>query len=104
MSNDIVKTVGKLPVISAEAYAHVGRYAGGVVMAVFEQLGGVTRMASWADENPTDFYTKLFPKMISRSAQLEVTGSISLDDAITRLESGDIVEAEYVEVEKEWDL
>ena len=104
MSNDIVKAVNKLPAISADQYSHVGRYAGGVVMAVFEQLGGVRRMASWADENPTDFYTKLFPKMISRSAQLEVSGTVSLDDAITRLESGDIVDADYVEVEKEWDL
>lgn len=104
MASDIVKAVNRLPVISADQYAHVGRYAGGVVMAVFEQLGGVRRMASWADENPTDYYTKIFPKMISRSSQLEVSGSVSLDDAISRLEAGDVVDADYEVVEKEWDL
>jgi hypothetical protein len=99
VSNDIVKKINAVPVIDAGHYAHVGRYAGAV--------GGVNRMHIWADQNPTDFYTKLLPKLISRTTQLEVSGSVTLDDAITRLEAqGDIVDAEWTEAapEQDYDL
>ena len=85
--------------ISAEQYQHVGRFAGALVMSCFEQIGGLNRMAVWADSNPTDFYTKLFPKMISRSQQVDVSGTLTIDDAITRLENQTIaVEAEFEEI------
>ena len=85
MSNLPSRTVGSLPVISGEAYQHVGRYAGAVVLSVFEQIGGMDRMASWADTNPTDFYTKLFPKLIAKSVAVDHSGSVTIDDAIGRL-------------------
>lgn len=88
--------LARLPMISAEQYQHVGRYAGALVMSVFEQIGGAPRMASWADHNPTDFYTKLFPKMISRSQQIDVSGALTIDDAISRLERMD--EGEFTDV------
>ena len=81
------KNVDNLPLISGEAYQHVGRYAGAVVMAAFEQLGGVERMVAWADSNYTDFATKLFPKMIQRSQSVDITASVTIDDAISRLEN-----------------
>ena len=86
-----------MPQISGEAYQHVGRYAGAVVMACFEQIGGLQRMATWADTNPTDFYTKLFPKLVQRSAQVDVSGVITIDDAISRLENQPLL-ADYSEV------
>lgn len=93
------KDLARLPMISAEQYQHVGRFAGALVMSCFEQIGGLDRMAVWADSNPTDFYTKLFPKMISRSQQVDVSGTLTIDDAITRLErQGDVIEAEFEEV------
>jgi len=88
--------VNRLPVISGDTYQHVGRYAGAVVMAVFEQIGGINRMAEWADHNYTDFATKLFPKMIQRSTSVDVSGNITIDDAIARLESN-VIEVEYEE-------
>lgn len=92
--------LAKLPMISAEQYQHVGRYAGAVVMSVFEQIGGVNRMAAWADTNPTDYFTKLFPKMISRSQQVDISGTLTIDDAIRRLEtSGGIIEGEFTETQ-----
>lgn len=94
----VAATIGSVPVISAEQYAHVGRFAGAFVMTVFEQIGGVPRMASWADQNPTDFYTKLFPKMIQRSTAVEHTGTLTIDDAITRLER--MEDADYDEVDE----
>lgn len=97
--------VAKLPMISAEQYQHVGRYAGAVVMAVFEQIGGIDRMAAWADGNYTDFATKLFPKMISRSQQVDVSGTLTIDDAISRLERMEApIEADFVEIERSYDL
>ncbi len=91
------RDLARLPMISAEAYQHVGRFAGALVMSCFEQIGGLPRMAAWADSNPTDFYTKLFPKMISRSQQVDVSGTLTIDDAISRLESLNAIEGEYTE-------
>ena len=96
------RDVSRVPAISAEAYQHVGRFAGALVLSCYEQIGGLNRMAAWADTNPTDFYTKLLPKIISRSTQVDVSGSITIDEAISRLEGG-TVEAEFTEV-KEYDL
>lgn len=90
------RDLARLPMISAESYQHVGRFAGALVMSCFEQIGGLPRMAAWADSNPTDFYTKLFPKMISRSQQVDVSGTLTIDDAISRLEH--MNEAEFTEV------
>jgi len=81
------RVVANMPQISGEAYQHVGRYAGAVVMACFEQIGGLARMQTWADSNPTDFFTKLFPKLVQRSAQVDVSGVVTIDDAISRLEA-----------------
>lgn len=92
------RTVAQMPQISGEAYQHVGRYAGAVVMACFEQMGGLQRMSSWAETNPTDFYTKLFPKLIQRSAQVDVSGTVTIDDAIARLEGSPVPDGEFVEL------
>jgi hypothetical protein len=74
-------------------------------MSCFEQIGGLHRMASWADTNPTDFYTKLFPKMISRSAQVDVSGTLTIDDAIARLERMDeTIEGQFEEIGQQYDL
>lgn len=101
----VVREVSSIPMISAEQYQHVGRFAGAVVMSVFEQIGGAKRMSEWADSNPTDFFTKLFPKMISRSQQVDVSGTLTIDDAISRLERmNDTIEGEFTEIEKQYDL
>lgn len=93
------RDLAKLPMISAEQYQHVGRFAGALVLSTFEMIGGLPRFATWADDNPTDFYTKLFPKMISRSQQVDVSGTLTIDDAITRLERLDApIDAEFREV------
>lgn len=81
------KAVASLPQISGEAFSHVGRYAGAVVLACFEQIGGLQRMAQWADQNPTDYYTKIFGKVVQRSVSADISGTVTIDDAISRLES-----------------
>ncbi len=79
-----------VPIISGEAYQHIGRYAGATVLAAFHQIGGVERLASWADSNPTDFFTKLLPKVIQRSQSVDITASVTIDDAIARLDNAPI--------------
>lgn len=73
--------------VDAELYANVGRYAGAIVLTVFEQIGGVQRMAEWADENPGDFYTKSFGKIITAPKQVEHTGTVRIEDAIRALDA-----------------
>jgi len=93
------RDLARIPMISAEQYQHIGRFSGALVHAAFEMIGGLPRFASWADDNPTDFYTKLFPKMISRSQQVDVSGTLTIDDAITRLEKLEpAIDAEFTEV------
>lgn len=101
-----VRAVSRIPVISADQYSHVGKYAGALVLACFEQIGGLDRMAVWADQNYTDFATKLLPKVIQRSTAVEHSGNITIDDAITRLERLDqVVEGEFQEIQqREYDL
>lgn len=97
-----VKTVSNLPLVSGEQYSHMGKYAGAAIMAAFEMIGGVQRLANWADQNPSDFYTKVMPKVVQRSSTVDVSGTVTIDDAITRLENqtqrGDIVDAQFDEM------
>lgn len=45
-----------------------GAYARHAVLTAFEMIGGVEAMAEWALANKSEFYTKLFPKLIGRAA------------------------------------
>lgn len=109
MKTDItvpVREMNRLPVISADQYAHMGKYSGALVMAAFEQMGGLPMLVDWASQNRTDFYTKIWSKTIQRSTAVEHSGNITIDDAITRLERMDsVIEGEFQEVPKrEYDL
>ncbi len=68
--------------------AHAGRYARECVLVAFEMIGGVERMADWASRNPTDFYTKLFPKVITK--EVEVSASAGVEDLLARLDGGEL--------------
>jgi P2-related tail formation protein len=89
-----------LPTVRASDGAvmeNMGRYSRGVVKAVFESIGGVERMAEWADENPGEFYTKLFAKTITRETEIGTTEGVEallerLDEAE---KSGDVIDAEF---------
>lgn len=92
-----------LPVaIDPALYANIGRHAGAVVLTVFEQIGGTDRMAAWAGENPGEFYGKIFTKIISSPRQVEVTGKISIEEAVKAL---DLEEGtDYTTVEDDPDI
>lgn len=50
----------------------------------FDLIGGVPRLALWADANPTDFYTKVWNRTLQTNAQVEHSGEIKITTAIPR--------------------
>ena len=72
-------------VISAEQYSHLGKYAGALVLMCFEKIGGMEAFSNWAKVNPTDFYTKMFGKVIATSRTVETNGGAD-DNAMMMLE------------------
>ena len=44
----------------------------------FELIGGVPRLALWADRNPDKFYT-LYSKLVPQTAEVEVKGEFKFD-------------------------
>lgn len=70
-----------------QVIAHAGRYARECVLIAFEMIGGVERMADWADKNPDAFFTKLYPKVITK--EVEIQASEGIEDLLLRLDSGD---------------
>lgn len=67
--------------------AHAGRYARECVLIAFEMIGGVERLADWADKNPSEFYTKIFTKTITK--EVEVSASEGIEDLLLRLDSAE---------------
>lgn len=55
-----------------------------IVHDVHDLIGGVPRMAIWAAENPTDFYTKIWNRTIQTNAAVEHSGEITIRTAIPR--------------------
>lgn len=48
----------------------------------FELIGGVPRLAHWANENPEIFYTKIWNKRLITESKNEVNGSFTIVSAI----------------------
>jgi hypothetical protein len=61
-----------------------GRRAANAVSDAFDLIGGVPRLAVWADENPTDFYTKIWNRSIQTNQQVEHSGELVIRTAIPR--------------------
>lgn len=95
--------LANIPSIDSALYANVGRYAGATVLTVFEQIGGVNRMAEWADENPGEFYTKMLGKVISSPKEVQVSGTVNFRQVLETLdlEAGkDYTDVEDAQVEE----
>lgn len=78
-----------------------------MVLVAFEMIGGVEAMASWAEKNRGEFYTKLFPKVITREVEHHASGGV--EDLLARLDAVDrgerdgdpVVDGDYAIVERE---
>ena len=80
---------------------HAGRYAREAVLLAFEMIGGVERMADWANQNPGEFYTKMFSKVVTR--EVEVSASEGIEDLLLRLDRAGQPDMLRATVEDEWD-
>lgn len=79
----------RLPNTDADGqlYQHVGRYAGQMVITAFDMMGGVERLADWADKNPDRFFTAVFPKIIAKP--VEHTVSEGVEHLLEKLDAAD---------------
>lgn len=62
-----------------------------VMDLVFEHIGGVEAMASWAsrdNDNRSDFY-KMWARGAVRSTNVEVSSAVTPEDIIARLDAGE---------------
>lgn len=93
------------PVVAAPdgtVMVSAGRYARHAVLTAFEMIGGVERMAEWADENPGEFFTKLFSKTIQRSEEVDVGEGIEgMLDRLDHFDGDEIIDGDYEVVEDE---
>ncbi len=80
---------------SGELIVNAGSYSRAAIIAAFEMNGGIQTFADWAELNKTEFYTKLFPKLIGR----EVEGQKSDDVEDLLLE----IDADVTDVKEEQD-
>lgn len=72
---------------------NAGKFSRAAIMAVFQLNGGIEAFAIWAEAHPSDYYTKLFPKLISREAP-ETNKADDVEDLLTILdgEAKDVTE------------
>ena len=79
-----------------------GSYARHAVLAAFQAIGGVERLAEWADENPGEFYKSIFSKTITRESEVNHTVGIENElDALEHLD--DAIDADFDIVEDDGD-
>jgi hypothetical protein len=86
-----------------EFMQNAGKYARNAVLTAFDMIGGVDAMAEWAQENPGEFYTKMFSKTITRD--VEKTDTTSVEDILRKLDQGiiDLEPDEFEEVDPEFE-
>jgi len=72
----------------------------------FEIVGGVPRLALWADANLTEFYKiagKQVPALVQQGLQINANGPVTIVSALPRspLDGEEPVDAQFTEVSKE---
>lgn len=88
-ANTVVNSSGEL-VISA------GRFSRGAVVVAFQMMGGIEKFAEWAEDNPSEFYTKMFGKTIGREPDQQKSGGV--EDMLN------VLDGDYDEVTDEDDV
>lgn len=84
---------------AGELMVNAGKYSRGAVVCAFEMMGGIEAFAQWATENETDFYTKMFTKVIGR--EVEHKSADGLEDMLTILDAEAVEEIEVAEIIQE---
>jgi len=69
------------------------RRANNAVHDAFDLIGGVPRLAMWADANPGEFYCKLLTRTMQTHQQQEHSGEIRIISAVPRTAiDGDVID------------
>jgi len=95
MTNDVdpipLRNFKKVTVLNSagEITVNAGRYARGAVAAAFQMIGGIEKFAEWAEDNPTEFYTKMFGKVIGRETETKATDNV---EALLKILDGEAVD------------
>jgi len=63
-----------------------GRFSRGAIIAAFELNGGLEAFATWAKENQTDFYTRMFGRVIGKEALEAPKGPDDVEDLLDAIE------------------
>jgi len=76
-----------------------GKKAAEAFQSAFDLIGGIPRLALWADKNPTAFFT-LYSKLIPASIKAEVNGTIKIDapwmspNRLAYMQKGEVIDVE----------
>jgi hypothetical protein len=46
------------------------------ILEVFKRLGGVDGMAAWAQDNPGEFYSRIYAKLLPKQVDVDHSGSV----------------------------
>lgn len=82
--------------MQGEIFNNVGKYARGAVLFAFQEMGGPEALATWAEANPDEFYTKLFTKIVAKESEVKHTRTI--DDLMDALDGNYEVVDDHGEV------
>lgn len=61
---------------NGELIVNAGRFARGATIMAFEMMGGIENFVQWAENNETEFYTKMFGKVIGREVENKNSDSV----------------------------
>lgn len=81
---------------NGELRSNAGKFARGAVVSAFELMGGVHSFTQWARENPNEYYTKIFSKLIGK--EVEQNNTETVETALKRLS---ILDGDYEIVEED---
>ena len=84
-----------------------GRFSRGAIVAAFQLNGGLEAFADWAKDNPTDFYTRMFGRVIGKEAMEAPKGPDDVEDlldAIEDVEYEDVTDKVEARVSEDTDI
>lgn len=100
LTSDEVEEIARFYDVSRlETVKRSPRRTNNAVHDAFDLIGGVPRLAVWADKNPGEFFTKILPKTLQSHQQQEHSGVITIVSKVPRT----AIDGEYVDVTNERD-
>jgi hypothetical protein len=90
--------VDKVVSRSGELMVSPGAYSRKAVIMAFELNGGVEAFADWASKNPSEFYTKLFGKVIGKEVTVKNEDNIEDLLGVLDLEAAEVTDLDVVEM------